>query len=113
MPQGNGPASPAAQPIVPTELDVAAPAPDAVLAPMAAEPTAPVRQEAPPPIPPESDSSEDAPLADASETAAAGPVYTEEVYAAVQLQGSTRDERVESLWGVLDRHSRSSRGGLQ
>ena len=90
-------------PIVPMEPDVAAPAPDAVPAPMAAEPTVPVRQEAPPPIAPESDTSEDA-LADVAETAASGPVYTEEVYAAVQLQGTTREERVDSLWGVLDRH---------
>ena len=41
---------------------------------------------------PESDSSEDAPLAEAAETAEA-PVP--------QLQGTTREERVESLWTAL------------
>ena len=64
--------------------------------PMDAEPTtAPARQEeAPPPVPmaPESDSSEDAPLAEAAETAEA-PVP--------QLQGTTRDERGRSLWRAL------------
>lgn len=107
VPQGNGPASPAPPPIVPMEPDVATPAPDAVPAPMATEPPAPDRQEAPPPIPPESDASEDA-LADAAETAT-GPVYTEEVYAAVQLEGTTRAERVQSLWRVLKRNSRRGR----
>lgn len=102
VPQGNGP-----PPIVPMEPDVATPAPDAVPAPMATEPPAPDRQEAPPPIPPESDASEDA-LADAAETAT-GPVYTEEVYAAVQLEGTTRAERVQSLWRVLKRNSRRGR----
>ena len=92
---------------MPMEPDVAAPAPDAVPAPMATEPPAPDRQEAPPPIPPESDASEDA-LADAAETAT-GPVYTEEVYAAVQLEGTTRAERVQSLWRVLKRNSRRGR----
>ena len=120
------------------EPDVAAPAPDAVPAPMATEPPAPDRQEAPPPIAPESDASEDA-LADAAEAAVAagtpgaasvdsddeelgsvfeaagarlrgilltGPVYTEEVYAAVQLEGTTYEERVASLWRVLKQNSR-------
>ncbi len=35
-----------------------------------------------------------------------GPVYTEEVYAAVQLEGTTYEERVASLWGVLKQNSR-------
>ena len=72
-------------------------------APMEAEPTTvPVRQEAPPPVPmaPESDSSEDAPLAEAAETAEA-PVP--------QLQGTTRDERGRSLWRAL---GCSNAGGL-
>ena len=34
------------------------------------------------------------------------PVYTEERYAAVQLEGTTRDERVQSLWRVLRANSR-------
>ena len=52
------------------------------------------QEEAPPPVPmaPESDSSEDAPLAEAAETAEA-PVP--------QLQGTTRDERGRSLWRAL------------
>ena len=53
-----------------------------------------MQEEAPPPVPmaPESDSSEDAPLAEAAETAEA-PVP--------QLQGTTRDERGRSLWRAL------------
>ena len=39
------------------------------------------------------------------ETATA-PVYTEARYAAVQLEGTTRDERVQSLWRVLRANSR-------
>ena len=35
-----------------------------------------------------------------------GPVYTEEVYAAVQLEGTTYEERVASLWRVLKQNSR-------
>ena len=44
-------------------------------------------------------------LVNAVETAS-GPVYTEERYAAVQLEGTTRDERVQSLWRVLRANSR-------
>ena len=36
----------------------------------------------------------------------AGPVYTEARYAAVQLEGTTRDERVQSLWRVLRANAR-------
>ena len=39
-------------------------------------------------------------------TVATAPVYTEERYAAVQLEGTTRDERVQSLWRVLRANSR-------
>jgi len=44
-------------------------------------------------------------LVNAVETAS-GPVYTEERYAAVQLEGTTRDERVQSLWRVLRANAR-------
>ena len=39
-------------------------------------------------------------------TVSTAPVYTEERYAAVQLEGTTRAERVESLWGVLRANAR-------
>ena len=39
-------------------------------------------------------------------TVSTAPVYTEERYAAVQLEGTTRDERVQSLWRVLRANSR-------
>ena len=44
-------------------------------------------------------------LVNAVETAS-GPVYTEARYAAVQLEGTTRDERVQSLWRVLRANAR-------
>ena len=47
-------------------------------------------------------------LVNAVETAS-GPVYTEERYAAVQLEGTTRDERVQSLWRVLRANGRGQR----
>ena len=39
-------------------------------------------------------------------TVSTAPVYTEERYAAVQLEGTTRDERVQSLWRVLRANAR-------
>jgi len=48
---------------------------------------------------------EDAHIVDAAETATE-PVFTEASYAAVQLQGTTRAERGQSIWGVLEANAR-------
>jgi len=68
-----------------------------------------LRLGAPPPTRPHAatgqNEMEDAHIVDAAETATE-PVFTEASYAAVQLQGTTRAERGQSIWGVLEANAR-------